>query len=356
MTEGRISTWYVAEGTRVSKGDELVDIETEKVANTYESPYSGILRRRLVEEGEALPIGALFGIIASDDVPDAEIDAYVAEVRAAVVTATESGAGGLAPQLVDIAGGCARFLKRGDEGVPIVMIHGFAGDLSSWLLNQDVLAESHIVYALDLPGHGGSRTGEQVTSIREFADFILAFLDAMNLTKAHLIGHSLGGGAVARMAIDHPSRVASLTLLAPVGLGKEIDSEFINGLLRADRRKDMMLVLGRLFHDRGLVSRDMVMNMLKSKRIDGAVDCLRAIAERNFKDGLQTISLRDELSRLPLPVQIIWGASDKIIPSEHSAHLAPSVSVHLIENAGHMVHMEKAAQVNNLTRQLINAS
>jgi pyruvate dehydrogenase E2 component (dihydrolipoamide acetyltransferase) len=158
----------------------------------------------------------------------------------------------------------------------------------------------------------------------------------------------LGGGVAAKIAVERPALVKSLALVAPVGLGKEINFPFIKALVETDRRTDMRSVLETLFHNPALVSRDMTMGVLNAKRIDGAVACLRAIAESCFAGGEQTSILRGHLLQLSVPVQVIWGRSDRIIPPQHAANLPRTMRVHLIEKAGHAVHMEKAAEVNRL--------
>lgn len=82
MQDGCISTWHVEEGAQVTRGDEIVDIETEKINNAFEAPASGVLRRRLAKEGDEIDVGALFGIIAEADVSDDEIDRFIAEFDA----------------------------------------------------------------------------------------------------------------------------------------------------------------------------------------------------------------------------------------------------------------------------------
>ncbi|MCB1703046.1 MAG: 2-oxo acid dehydrogenase subunit E2 [Halioglobus sp.] len=78
MVEGTLNTWNKRVGDVVAKGDELFDMESDKIVNVWESPVNGVLRRILAEEGDARPVGALLGIIASADVSDADIDAFIA--------------------------------------------------------------------------------------------------------------------------------------------------------------------------------------------------------------------------------------------------------------------------------------
>lgn len=77
MQEGTITGWQVALGAVVSKGDELIDIETDKIVNTMEAPVDGIVCRQLVGEGETLKVGALLGVIATAEAGDDEIEAFV---------------------------------------------------------------------------------------------------------------------------------------------------------------------------------------------------------------------------------------------------------------------------------------
>lgn len=78
MQEGTITDWQVAVGATVAKGDELIDIETDKIVNTMEAPIDGVVCRQLVDEGETLKVGELLGVIATGDASDAEIDAFIA--------------------------------------------------------------------------------------------------------------------------------------------------------------------------------------------------------------------------------------------------------------------------------------
>jgi pyruvate dehydrogenase E2 component (dihydrolipoamide acetyltransferase) len=77
MVEGTITTWNKAVGETVSKDDEVFEMESDKIVNVWESPVDGVLRRILVEEGEAKAVGGLLGIIAAADVDDGEIDAFI---------------------------------------------------------------------------------------------------------------------------------------------------------------------------------------------------------------------------------------------------------------------------------------
>ena len=96
----------------------------------------------------------------------------------------------------------------------------------------------------------------------------------------------------------------------------------------------------------------MVDDVLKYKRLDGVQAALRSLAAALFKDGRQAESLVDDLARLALPIQIIWGAKDAIIPAAH-ARVLPNARVEIIEAAGHMAQMEAAGRVNDLVKRQV---
>jgi pyruvate dehydrogenase E2 component (dihydrolipoamide acetyltransferase) len=78
MKMGTIAAWHVKPSDEVTEGKPVADIESEKITSEYDAPISGILRRQVASAGQTLPVGALIGVVASADIPDAEIDAFVA--------------------------------------------------------------------------------------------------------------------------------------------------------------------------------------------------------------------------------------------------------------------------------------
>jgi pyruvate dehydrogenase E2 component (dihydrolipoamide acetyltransferase) len=112
-------------------------------------------------------------------------------------------------------------------------------------------------------------------------------------------------------------------------------------------------VLQMLFADPELVSRDMIEDILRYKRLDGVEAALARIAAALFPGGRQGIALRDRLSGLACPAQVIWGKGDRIVPAGHAEGLPGAVAVYLLEGAGHMAHMEQAGEVNRLIGTLV---
>ena len=230
-----------------------------------------------------------------------------------------------------------------------MLIHGFGGDLDNWLFNIDAIADAGPVYALDLPGHGGSTKTIADPSLDALADAAEQFLDGLKLERVNLVGHSMGGAVAALVALRRPDLVRSLTLISPLGLGEQINGRYIDGFVAAETRRDLKPVLKELFADENLVSRQMIDDLLKFKRLDGVRETLRGLADAMFKDGRQARSLVPDLQAAAIPLQIIWGARDAIIPATHARAL-PQASVGIIEEAGHMVMMEAAGRVNQMIK------
>lgn len=360
MTEGKVNAWLVPDGATIKQGDEILEIETSKITNVFESPVSGVLRRKVAGEGDTLPVGALLGVVADPATSDADIDAFVEQFKQ---HEAEMGSEAAPPEpiMVDAGGWTARVLRMGPDvphsaAAPVVMIHGFGGDLLNWQMNQPDIATDRAVYAIDLPGHGGATKAiDGDGGIAWLAQAVRGAMAALEIERAHLVGHSLGGAVALQMALDEPARIASVTLVCPAGLGREINAGYIESFIRADRRKEMKAAVEALFADPSFVSRDMVEDLLKFKRLDGVPAALRRIAGTAFADGQQRTVLADALGGLTVPVQVVWGAEDRIIPAAHAAAIAEPER-HVLPGAGHMVHMERPAEVNRLIATFIAAA
>jgi pyruvate dehydrogenase E2 component (dihydrolipoamide acetyltransferase) len=169
------------------------------------------------------------------------------------------------------------------------------------------------------------------------------------------VGHSLGGGVVLNLALTHPGRVQSTTLVASLGLGPEINAGYIDGFINSQRRKDIQPHLRSLFADPSYVSRQLVEDILKFKRLDGVDGGLRTIAAGFIVDGQQAVIFRERLVDLSMPVLVLWGADDQIVPASHVQGISGS-EVSVIEGSGHMVQMEAATEVNGVIDAFLQAS
>ncbi|MCG8356775.1 MAG: acetoin dehydrogenase dihydrolipoyllysine-residue acetyltransferase subunit [Kiloniellales bacterium] len=355
MTEGTVVAWHVAEGSEITPGDDLLDIETTKITNVFESPVDGPLRRVVVPEGAVAPVGALLGVAADPEVSDTAVDAFIAEFAESFdAAAAEAEAAVPEPQTLDVAGVPIAYLRMGPEdGTSIVLIHGFGGDLNNWLFTQPVLAERHDVIAVDLPGHGRSGKDVGTGDMAALATSLGGLLDGLGVERPHIVGHSMGGALGLVFALANPQRVAGLTLLAPGGLGPEINMDYIEGFIGAGKRKEMKTALQLLVADAELISRDMVNDVLKYKRLDGVEAGLRRLADGLFPDGRQQTLDGGALGGLGMPIVVAWGEADQILPVGHADALPGSAKVERLSGIGHLPHMEAAAEVNRLIEETL---
>ena len=348
MKEGTVTRWLVAEGDEIAVGNEIVEIETEKIASALEATDGGLLRRLVAEEGDLLPVKALLGVLVEGEVSDGEIDAFV---EGFVVPEDDEEEDeeeqGPSYQYAETAAGRLRYTVQGEGAETVLLIHGFGGDLDNWLFNLDALAAESTVVALDLPGHGPAPAPIPAPSVPGLAAAVADFMDAAEVGAAHLVGHSLGGALALALAASAPERVRSVTLVCPAGLGPDINRGYIDGFVSSASRRQLKPVLESLFADPGLVNRSLVDGVLRYKRLDGVTESLTALADGVFPGGTQSWVEPGAIAELAVPVLVVWGAEDRIVPAAH-ADAAAGATVEIVDGAGHMVQMEAAPRVNAL--------
>ncbi|MBL6750698.1 MAG: acetoin dehydrogenase dihydrolipoyllysine-residue acetyltransferase subunit [Nevskia sp.] len=349
MTEGTVVEWHVQPGASVGAGQMLLDIETTKITNTLEAAEAGVLRRHVAEVGQTLPCGALIAVMAPPETPDAEIDAYVGSFVITEV-ADAGGAAEVEPKTAAVGDLTLNYLRAG-AGAAVVFIHGFGGDLSGWALVQTPLASAFDTIALDLPGHGKSSKRVPHADVAGLAGELAAFLDAIGVQRAHLVGHSLGGAVALAFALAHPQRAASLSLLAPAGLGREINAGYIRNFIRAERRKDVEANLRQLFCNPDLVNRALAEDVIRYKRLDGVRQSLEALEGAFLSGEQQATVLRERLAEVQAPVLVIWGREDRIVPPAQGQGLPANVQVEWLERSGHMPQVEAADKVVALLKR-----
>jgi pyruvate dehydrogenase E2 component (dihydrolipoamide acetyltransferase) len=358
MQLGKIIAWVVAEGDDVKVGDDLADIETEKITGTLEAPDAGTIRRIIAQAGEDVPVSGTIALIAPPEVTEDELDAAVLQARALIDAGVpEDAAGEAVLQTADVGGRKISYAGAGQDGDVVLLVHGYGGDRNSWLFLQEPLAARYQVYALDLPGHGTSAKDVGEGSLSVLADAVTGVLDALGAERAHLVGHSMGGAVALAAAARDPARIASLTLIAPSGFGPEINAGYLRGFADAQTRRELKAVLGQLFDDEGLVTRQLVDDLLAYKRLDGVDEALHALADTLLDGEAQRGDSAASLAAIggAAPVTVIWGRADRIIPAAQAESVAGAVR-HLIDGAGHMPQMERPAEVQAAIEETIARS
>jgi pyruvate dehydrogenase E2 component (dihydrolipoamide acetyltransferase) len=351
MTQGKIIEWLVAEGDEITPGMDLVEIDTDKIVGTLEASGPGVLRRIVAAVGTDAPVGGTIALVAPAEVDDAAIAEVADQALAQLATGEVIDDSGPVTATVDVGGRSISYATVGGSGGdPIVLVHGYGGDKNSWLFVQEPLSADATVYALDLPGHGASGKDVGDGSVATLTGVVLGFLDALDIPRAHLVGHSFGGALAVAVAAAAPDRVRSLTLIAPVGFGSEVDAEYLRGFAAAASRRELKPQLGKLFADEGLVTRQLVDDLLKYKRLDGVDLALKTLVDTLVTGDAQALDTAALLAGTSVPTIIVWGREDRVLPASGAALAGDRAEVRLVDNAGHMVHMEAPGEVVSAIR------
>lgn len=251
--------------------------------------------------------------------------------------------------------------RRCGQGPAVLLIHGIAGSSATWAPFMPLLAGDHTVIAPDLPGHGASPHSAGDYSLGAFAGGLRDLLVALDIDRATLVGHSLGGGIAMQLAYQHPERCERLVLIDSGGLGSEV-----SWLLRALTLPGADLVAPLFFpgfvRDWGdAVGRAAGRWGLRSARIAESWRSYSSLVDNDKRRAFvrtvrsviapagQAVSASDRFYLLEsVPTLIVWGDRDNIIPvaHAHAAHQAiPTSRLAIVEGAGHFAHVEEPVRV-----------
>lgn len=239
------------------------------------------------------------------------------------------------------------FKTLGGRGDDLVLIHGFGSDRLSWAGNAAALMEVARVHSIDLPGHGESVEAEAGNGSPDALAFAVGeALDANGLDRVHLLGHSLGGGIAMLMALAMPGRVRSLSLLAPVGVGRGIDHDFLLRYPELATAEDAQALLQRLVTKPPLINRFTIARVLEQLERPGARQALRAIAAGVIADEERLAEAAAQVAAAGIPRMVIFGGADAINPPDPMSLVGFAGRTHLIPGVGHLPHIEAARQAN----------
>ena len=405
MTSGRVGRWLVDEGSPVSKGDPLFEIETDKAAMEVEAPATGILRGTRAAGNAEVAVGSAIGWIvaegetwspAAPEMPreSKQVSGPRSESGHRLVSANRSHeasvllskrlratplarrearrlgidldlvagsgprgrvvSGDLAVRAPGGADGIHRQWLGAATGTPLLFLHGFGADLTGWRPVWAAMDADLRILAIDLPGHGRSAC-DAPASLAGLVDAVQGVLNQERISSAHLIGHSLGGAVAMALAETGAIALRSLCLIAPAGLGPEIDGAFLHGFAAARRPESMTPWLRRLFADPALVTPALVGATLRPRADEARQAYQSELLNALFPDGTQAVWLRHVLDRLLVPCKLIWGVQDCIIPPRHASRRPGVVALHTLD-CGHMPHLEQPRLIATLIEQLSRTS
>ncbi len=230
------------------------------------------------------------------------------------------------------------------DGVPIVFLHGAGENHLVWPIGLRRLTGT-IGYAIDLPGHGKS-SGRGYTSLESYADQIMSFMSALELQRAILIGHSMGGAIAQLCGLLHPDRISGLVLIA-TGAKLRVAPQLLQ-LIDADFPAAVELIAD---WEWGSSTPDGVRQLGRQQLL--AIDPQQLWCDFSACD---VFDVRERLAHIAAPTLIIAGEADHMTPVKQAIFLAehlPHASLRTIPNAGHMVMIEAADVVTQAVADFI---
>ncbi len=260
------------------------------------------------------------------------------------------------PRTVDVHGRPMNFIEAG-SGPVLLLIHGMAGTCANWESVIEPLAINHTVIAPDFPGHGASAPGGGDYSLGSLASALRDLMLTLGHERATLVGHSLGGGVAMQFTYQFPEMVERLVLVSSGGLGPDVSPVlraaalpgadlFISATAGVGSR--IGSVVGRGFGALGLrpnadlaeVTRGYA-TLSDPDRRKAFIATLRSVVGT---DGQRVAALDKLYLAETLPLLIVWGENDPIIPVDHAreAHAAlPTSHLEIFEDTGHVPQQER---------------
>jgi pimeloyl-ACP methyl ester carboxylesterase len=261
--------------------------------------------------------------------------------------------------------GHRRAYRMAGSGPVLLMIHGIGDSSQSWLPVMSALAEHHTVIAPDLLGHGDSAAPRADYSVAAYANGMRDLLDVLGVDRATVVGHSLGGGVAAQFAYQYPERCERLVLVATGGVGPEVNPALRLGslpfaeLALLPLHLPVVRLLGRVtFRTLQVTGTDI------GRDADALVRLFEALPDGGARGAFsrtlrsvvdwrgQVVTLRDRAYlSADVPVLLVWGAHDAVIPVAHAelaAAALPQARVEIFDEAGHFPHHHDPERFNRL--------
>lgn len=247
----------------------------------------------------------------------------------------------------------------------IIFLHGLGGFLDNWDENLPYFSGRYRAIALDLPGFGKSEKPIMPYSVQFFTNVVKAFMDARGITRAVLVGNSMGGHIALNVALKYPEMVEKLVLVDPGGSWRKPGTflSLVIALFGSDwwfrhpSPWQIRLVVSRIFYDaESRHAREYMRRYIGWSRTKE----FHLFAHAFYRAGVDILfnTLRNRLREVRVPTLIVWGKEDRIIPVglAYSMHRRIRGSRLIVyERCGHVPMMEKAAEFNRDVEKFLEA-
>ncbi|MBI3733350.1 MAG: alpha/beta fold hydrolase, partial [Chloroflexi bacterium] len=248
-----------------------------------------------------------------------------------------------------------------------ILIHGFASSVVTWYRNIADLARDHRVYAVDLKGWGLSdKPSDGDYSLLAQARHLRAFMSAMSIKRAVLVGHSMGGTVAVHTAVAHPESVRGIVLVDPAGarrfpylwlMSRAMDLPPLRQWMRLGMEyalaNEALLTynMPRAYYDPANLTPAMKRALLEPFYTHGFVEALI-----NLTRDTRTSRLNGRTQQVQCPALLIWGEHDPVVPTSDAAYFLEHIRgarLVILSEAGHLPHEERAGDVNRLIREFV---
>jgi len=267
---------------------------------------------------------------------------FVAAISTAAVAQTAP-----AEKWATVYGAKIRYLEAG-SGQPVILLHGLGGDSSNWAPTIAPLAQKYRVIVPDQIGFGKSDKPMLNYRVGTLVDFLAGLYKQLGITKASLVGNSLGGFTAAAFAVAHPEMVERLVLVGAAGFALPADSDpRVLSALNPSTREQIKQILSLVFYNKDAFASDAAIDSFFARRVmagDGYTiqRFIESIAHgEDILDG--------KLGGIRQPTLIIWGKQDGLTPLAMAERFKKEISgseMFVIDKCGHVPQLEKSAEFN----------
>ncbi|MEL6947897.1 MAG: alpha/beta fold hydrolase [Pseudomonadota bacterium] len=221
------------------------------------------------------------------------------------------------------------------KAIPIILLHGFGGFAAQWRPLQLRLSTHAPTMAFDLPGHGESMNYPGFGPPKRAAEAVLAEMKARSIDKAVVVGHSMGGAVASLMALLEPSRIERLVLLAPGGFGEAFNHDHLMKWAAAREESELARIMPTFFAPGFDLPAKAITLQANLRAKPGLVEALVKIGASMAKDGKQGVLPLEAMAKTGVPIHVLWGTKDAILPVEQAEALSAPFAVTLLEGVGH---------------------
>ncbi|MDQ3819062.1 MAG: alpha/beta hydrolase [Acidobacteriota bacterium] len=248
---------------------------------------------------------------------------------------------------VTIYGAKIHYLDAG-SGPVVVLLHGLGSDTRNWIFNIAPLAQRFRVIVPDQIGFGQSDKPLINYRIATYVDFLDAFLKELKVSRASLVGNSLGGWIAAAYTLAHPEKVERLVLVDAAGfaLPKDFDTSQLMKLNPSTREGMKELVSAVFYNKQIFLSESFISASLAARISAGDGYTIRSITESIIR---REDVLDNRLSAIKQPTLVVWGREDGLLPLSDGERFQKEISgarLLVLEQCGHAPPVEKAAEFN----------